>query len=55
MLVKDDYERLKMIRKTKIDKKRFDVIIILKKRGRKTKNKKLIFDLGHFVYKYINL
>ena len=38
MLVKDDYERLKMIRKTKIDKKRFDVSIILKKRGRKTKN-----------------
>ena len=53
MLVKDDYERLKMIRKTKIDKKRFDVSIILKKERKK--NKKLIFDLGHFVYKYINL
>ena len=35
-LVKDDYERLTIIRKVKLIK-RFDASIILKKRGRATK------------------
>ena len=37
-VVKDDYERFRIIRKTKIDK-RFYASIILKRRGRTPKNK----------------